>query len=106
MVGREMDEQFPRHATHRGEERLRLEDFAVAGQRGGAVAGWWTRSRLSVRAGEILGIGGLQGSGASDLLLGPVRRLRPRVRGRAFGSTGSRSASARRSRPSAGASPC
>ena len=69
MVGREVDQQFPRHVPHQGEERLRVENFVVrAGGRGGkpSVDG----VSLRVRAGEILGIGGLQGSGASQLLLG------------------------------------
>jgi ABC-type sugar transport system ATPase subunit len=69
MVGREMEEQFPRHNSHRGEPRLRLEGFSVAAP--------GNRTRLAVDgvslrvcAGEILGVGGLQGSGASDLFAG------------------------------------
>jgi ABC-type sugar transport system ATPase subunit len=69
MVGREMGEQFPRHTAHPGAERLRLENFSVfpnGFSRNPAVQD----VSLSVRAGEILGLGGLQGSGSSDLLLG------------------------------------
>jgi ABC-type sugar transport system ATPase subunit len=29
MVGREIDQQFPRHQSHRAEERLRIEHFSV-----------------------------------------------------------------------------
>jgi ribose transport system ATP-binding protein len=69
MVGRDLETQFPRHAPHPGSERLRLENFGVF------PAGFHNRPAvsgitLSVRAGEILGIGGLQGSGASELLTG------------------------------------
>ena len=69
MVGRAVDERFPRHAPARGEELLRVEDFSVhpAG-RGAAPA--VDRVSLSVRAGEIVGLGGLQGCGASELMAG------------------------------------
>ena len=69
MVGRELGEQFPRRTPHLGDERLRLDNFSVFP--GGlstkpAVRG----ATLSVKAGEILGVGGLQGSGASELFMG------------------------------------
>lgn len=69
MIGREVSEQFPRHSLHPGNERLRLEKFDVFPE------GFSRRPAvrdisLSVRAGEIVGIGGLQGSGASQLFLG------------------------------------
>ncbi len=69
MVGREVDEQFPRHEPRRGEERLRLEDFTVRADGPGGKPSVEGVS-LTVHAGEILGIGGLQGSGATQLLLG------------------------------------
>jgi ABC-type sugar transport system ATPase subunit len=81
MVGREVDQQFPRHETRPGEERLRVEDFVVLSDDRHArpvVDG----VRLSVRAGEILGIGGLQGSGASQLLWGLFGACGKRARGR------------------------
>ncbi len=82
MVGREVDQHFPRHLPHIGEERLRVQDFVVEGRRGARplVDG----VTLSVRAGEILGIGGLQGSGASQLLLGLFGALGKRARGRVW----------------------
>jgi len=83
MVGREVDRQFPRHVPHIGDERLRVEDFVVEGDGRGArrlVDG----VGFSVRAGEILGIGGLQGSGASQLLLGLFGALGARARGRTW----------------------
>ncbi len=69
MVGRELDRQFPRHTPHLGEESLSLDRFSVFpdGDGSKAVA---DRVSLTVREGEILGIGGLQGSGASELLMG------------------------------------
>ncbi|MEW5975493.1 MAG: sugar ABC transporter ATP-binding protein [Acidobacteriota bacterium] len=68
MVGRELAQQFPPRSTLRGNERLRLRDFSVpdpAGDRRLRV----DQVSLTARAGEILGIAGLEGSGKSDLLL-------------------------------------
>jgi len=69
MVGRDIGEQFPRRAPHLGEERLRLENFSVF-PAGFAKPPAVTDASLYVRAGEILGIGGLQHSGASELFFG------------------------------------
>jgi ribose transport system ATP-binding protein len=83
MVGRALSEQFPRHTPRLGEESLRLEQFSVhpRGLSGrAAVQG----VDLSVRAGEIVGISGLQGSGASDLLLGLFGAYGEEARGRVF----------------------
>jgi ABC-type sugar transport system ATPase subunit len=83
MVGRTLGEQIPRHTPRLGAERLRLEQFGVhpPGMSGrAAVQG----VNLSVRAGEIVGIGGLQGSGASDLLLGLFGAYGDAIRGRAY----------------------
>ncbi len=69
MVGRDIDEQFPRHAPHLGGVRLQVEDFTVPDPHGRPYP-LVDRVSLRVRAGEILGIGGLEGSGASALLNG------------------------------------
>jgi ABC-type sugar transport system ATPase subunit len=82
MVGREMGEQFPRRPTRLGQERLRLEQFSVfpSGLSGKAAV---EEVSLTVHAGEILGLGGLQGSGASELFLGLFGAYGTAVRGTA-----------------------
>jgi len=83
MVGREVAEQFPHHTPHLGGERLRLENVSV-------FPGGFSRHEavqnvsLTVRAGEILGIGGLQGSGASELLHGLFGAYGPGTHGAMF----------------------
>lgn len=69
MVGRTMEQHFPRHLPHIGDDRLRVEEFSVDldQHRGKPVV---NKVSFSVRSGEILGIGGLRGSGASELLMG------------------------------------
>lgn len=81
MIGREIGEQFPRHSPQPGNERLRLENFSVfPGGFSGRPA--VQNVSLSVRAGEILGIGGLQGSGASELFMGLFGGYGSAIRGR------------------------
>ena len=61
MVGRDLEDYFPPHAT-----REELGDIMLA-VRGGNVIGRLQDINFEVRAGEILGIGGLAGSGRSGL---------------------------------------
>jgi ribose transport system ATP-binding protein len=83
MVGREMDQQFPRHMSQKGGECLRVEDFSVF------PGGFSSRPAVDnvsfgVFSGEILGIGGLQGSGASELLMGLFGGYGSQTKGQVF----------------------
>jgi ribose transport system ATP-binding protein len=73
MVGRELKEtieqKFPREG-HSGESVLRLRDFTVLAPGGVPGKPAVDAVSLEVHAGEILGVAGLQGSGASELLWG------------------------------------
>jgi ABC-type sugar transport system ATPase subunit len=69
MVGRQWDQQFPQRKSPGLSERLRVEGLTV---RRGGVGGKPAVKELSfsVRAGEVLGLAGLQGSGATWVLRG------------------------------------
>ena len=82
MVGRELGEQFPRRAPRPGPERLRLENFSVH-PGGFSAPPAVNQISMSVRAGEVVGLGGLQGSGASELFLGLFGAYGARTRGAA-----------------------
>lgn len=60
MVGRDIDEQFPRRRSHPGEIKLEV--------RGLSRPGVFDDINLSVRAGEIVGIAGLVGAGRTEVL--------------------------------------
>ena len=74
MVGREVKGRFNRERQPLGDEILRVEDLS----RGRAVR----NASLSVRAGEVLGIAGVMGSGRTELvrvLFGADRRDTGRI---------------------------
>jgi ribose transport system ATP-binding protein len=69
MVGRELNQQFPRHKSVPGQVRLKVNSFTLPDPTGKPVPAVNNVS-FSVHSGEILGIAGLQGSGNSELLNG------------------------------------
>lgn len=64
MVGRELDEQIVREPVPPGEELLRVASVSVQGRTGLLL----DNVGVTLRAGEILGVAGLAGSGSSELL--------------------------------------
>ena len=73
MIGREIATRFQSRRVEPGGERLRVENFSVAQPDTATAQGERRLVRdvsFSVRAGEVLGVAGLQGSGNSALLAG------------------------------------
>jgi ribose transport system ATP-binding protein len=60
MVGRELKERFPKRQSPPGAVRFKVDDLADEGHVSGV--------HFEVRAGEVLGIAGLIGSGRSEIL--------------------------------------
>ncbi|MDB5324529.1 MAG: D-xylose transport ATP-binding protein XylG [Phycisphaerales bacterium] len=66
MVGREIADLFPRRASHPGDVLLSIRDLSVESA---ARKPLLHDISLDVRAGEVLGIGGLMGAGRTELLM-------------------------------------
>ncbi|MFO1485811.1 MAG: sugar ABC transporter ATP-binding protein [Verrucomicrobiaceae bacterium] len=67
MVGRELGDLFPRRTTQPGDVILRVDSLAVADAETGATK--LHDISFELRAGEVLGIGGLMGAGRTELLM-------------------------------------
>ena len=84
MVGREIDDLFPRRPSKLGPTLLGVEGLTVAGpDQSAGEPPVLEGISLQVRAGEVLGIGGLMGAGRTELLMHLLGAFGKRVRGTA-----------------------
>jgi ribose transport system ATP-binding protein len=86
MIGRELSSHFPDRKASLGKERLRVEGLWV--ERPGTASEskqyLVKDASLTVRAGEIVGVAGLQGSGNSELFRGIFGAYGRLARGKVF----------------------
>ncbi|MCI0394378.1 MAG: ABC transporter ATP-binding protein [Chloroflexi bacterium] len=80
MVGRKVILQVEKSEAHPGQPVLQVEELVVRDERGNVTVNGVS---LEARAGEILGIAGVQGNGQRELVEG-LTGLRPVVSGRVF----------------------
>jgi D-xylose transport system ATP-binding protein len=67
MVGREITDLFPRHAPRPGASVLEVESVSVTHP--DTARNFLSDISFSLRAGEVLGLGGLMGAGRTELLM-------------------------------------
>jgi simple sugar transport system ATP-binding protein len=79
MVGREVVLRVDKSAAHPGEEVLKVKDLRAVDDRGVETL---TGATFSVRAGEIVGIAGVEGNGQTELVE-VLTHLRPAIGGEA-----------------------
>src|SRR6185312_11558634 len=101
MVGRRVEQLYPRHARTPGEALLEVTDLAGAG-------GKPERASFTLHRGEVLGIAGLVGAGRTELLrvlagLDPVVSGRVKLGGHARPALGARHGAGQRESKGGGA---
>lgn len=79
MVGREIDDLFPRRVSHPGKVILEVENLTVRSEIDNKLL--IENLSFNVRAGEVVGFGGLMGAGRTELMMHLFGALGHRVSG-------------------------
>ena len=82
MVGREIKDLFPRRTSEKGRVLLKVENLSV--REPGKQKPVLKDVSFDVRAGEVLGIGGLMGAGRTELLMHIMGIYGQRLSGRSW----------------------